>query len=394
MDTKAYIEKMQSIQETFLEFIDSNKDLQDDSLIKDFNSFNYLKISFENISYHEKKSVFKEILLLISSICANHQRTATLNKKIETILCIFLEEMKKTLSNHEIFHIFRCNPNILLFLFKEQIIQIDEYISKRLQPFESYFSPEIISFYNGSQAEISQDIEEKRKKGNNDNYICNLIQNDLVEEFITYVTKTNFPLSGKIPQSKFETNLLLIEKNPSLIEYAAFCGAIQIFQYLRINGVILTGSLWIYAIHSRNPDLIHLLEEIHVEPNDATFSECLIESIKCYHNEIADYIKDNHLARNIDIFPNIIKYHNYSFFNENVKGHEYQLIQYGYSSIVKNLLNDFKDINAKVIFIITFIKFNNLVLLMEFFILKFLNQVSIYLIYVICDRYEISIIFY
>ena len=52
----------------------------------------------------------------------------------------------------------------------------------------------------------------------------------------------------------------------NLVEYAAFFGSIQIFKYLLVNQVKLIPSLWIYAIHSRNPEIIHLLEENNIEP--------------------------------------------------------------------------------------------------------------------------------
>ena len=55
--------------------------------------------------------------------------------------------------------------------------------------------------------------------------------------------------------------LLYFKKKPTLIEYAAFNGSIQIFQYLKMNKVELNEELWSYAIHSGNAQIIHLLEE-------------------------------------------------------------------------------------------------------------------------------------
>ena len=57
-------------------------------------------------------------------------------------------------------------------------------------------------------------------------------------------------------------------KNTTLIEYSAFYGSIQIFNFLRMNNVELSPSLWLYAIHGNNAELIHLLEENKVEPKD------------------------------------------------------------------------------------------------------------------------------
>ena len=97
-----------------------------------------------------------------------------------------------------------------------------------------------------------------------------------------------FPHSSEVKQSVFETNPLLLEKEATLIEYAAFFGSIKIFQYLKNNHVQMTPSLWIYAIHSKNAELINILEESCIDPPDKSYLKCFEESIKCHHNEIAD----------------------------------------------------------------------------------------------------------
>ena len=63
--------------------------------------------------------------------------------------------------------------------------------------------------------------------------------------------------------------------------------------------------------------MIHFLEENHVGPYDTNnFKECFIESIKCHHNEIANYIFNNLLNPNAiesSLFKDSIQYFNYSF---------------------------------------------------------------------------------
>lgn len=136
-------------------------------------------------------------------------------------------------------------------------------------------------------------IDYLRKIGENESYICELIRNDSSEEFISYMNQSNTSLSITIKPSIFETNSFLNKNHPTLIEYAAFFGSLQIFHYLRFNQIELPKSLWIYAIHGRNPDLIHFLEENQILPNDETYQECFNELIKCHHNELARYIEDN-----------------------------------------------------------------------------------------------------
>ena len=93
----------------------------------------------------------------------------------------------------------------------------------------------------------------------------------------------------------------------SLIEYAAFFGSIQIFNYLLKNKVELTSSLWNYAIHSRNPKIIHCLEEKRINPEIEikddedkikkiiSYENCLYDSIKCHHNELKNYIQKKYM---------------------------------------------------------------------------------------------------
>ena len=91
------------------------------------------------------------------------------------------------------------------------------------------------------------------------------------------MNRHNYYLDSKIEQSIYETNSFLLKnsiENPekqmykylnhkrlkikneiSLIEYAAFYGSIQIFQYLRMNNASLNKSLWLYAIHGQNAEI-------------------------------------------------------------------------------------------------------------------------------------------
>ena len=46
-------------------------------------------------------------------------------------------------------------------------------------------------------------FEENRRKGENNSHLCYLIRNDLVEDFIVFVNKTNLNLTNKINSSVF-----------------------------------------------------------------------------------------------------------------------------------------------------------------------------------------------
>lgn len=130
---------------------------------------------------------------------------------------------------------------------------------------------------------IPENFYEERKTGENGSFIAKLIQKDSVEDFISHVNRTNLSLKSKIKLSIYETNSFLLKLNKkrfcefndnllnddtSLIEYAVFYGSIQIFNYLRLSGVELTPSLWLYAIHGCNGEIIHILEENQIKPKN------------------------------------------------------------------------------------------------------------------------------
>ena len=161
---------------------------------------------------------------------------------------------------------------------------------------------------------IESDIfDEKRNIGENDSYLCKLIHDDSIDEFITFFNRQSLKSSSKIKPSIFETNSFLLNKRKiTLIEYAAFFGSTQIFKYLQLNYAPLDKNIWLYAIHSNNGDLIHMLEELGIKPQ---YEECLKESIKCHHNNIANHIFDMYKDDDQDddnMIEYAIKNYNYS----------------------------------------------------------------------------------
>lgn len=83
------------------------------------------------------------------------------------------------------------------------------------------------------------------------------------------------------------------------MEKKFFLCSVQIFQYLQINNVILKPSLWLYVIHGHNAEIVHLLEQNKIIPEDKTYEECLMESIKCHHNDFAHYFQNNYLIKGL-----------------------------------------------------------------------------------------------
>ena len=373
MEIFDYIEKKKDIHKKLLEYLENEKNVEE--------YFQNVVQKINDQKIQNDKQEFKAILRLIIKISNNHKRSPNFFIKIEQIISNFKNDIKQIFSNSEIFDIIKSNKRIILYFIEEGIIIPDESIINVIMPEKFSFSnlkyikaSYPFYFFTEFKRQINQKytpeknheltmmnmklFDEKRKIGENESHICQLIRDDSIEDFISYVNKTNFSLTTTIESSIFETNSFLLKKDPTLIEYSAFFGSIQIFRYLYLNGVELKPSIWIYAIHGNNPELIHLLEENKIKPQDETYREILKESIKCHHFDITNYIQNNFFQNNqFDeddeyISSQSIKYSNYTYFpnNLNNKSVFYDLCQYDYFTLVNFLLKNLKfDVNSLVI---------------------------------------------
>lgn len=345
MSFEESIEKMKRIQSILLQYLEEEINVEE-------NYENFLIIISEQ-KINNDKSKLKELLRLINKIGNNHQRVSNLIDKIEQILKYFKKAISKYFSNSEIFEIFKGNKRILLFHIQEKIMIFDEYIYETIksgkylkykypQYFASLSTQDYDKTFRKDRYSTSNYVIEKmmerfqnnfstKKKGENDDYLCKIIRYDNVKAFNDYTMKNNISLQSYIKESPYETNVFLLKKNEiKLVEYAAFFGSLNLIRYMNYRGVKLTSRMWEFAIHSRNTELIKYLEDKHVPPPRNNYESILKESIKCHHNDIANYIilsliNEKELSFNIEnnFYENLyrysVKYNNYWFFPKNIK---------------------------------------------------------------------------
>lgn len=361
--------EMKGIQYKLLEYIDKEHNTEEN-----FQNINQLLIDQKILENRHDTSTF---LYLISKIANNHHRVNDFFTKIEHIIKSIKDDILKHFTNTEIFDIFKQNKRLLLFLLQEKMIQFDtKIVSKIIEGkyrelfYPHYFYTEIKPFIScildtDIKRKIPENFDQKRSNGENDQIVCELIRNDSIEEFITFVNKKFLPLSSLIDPSIFETNCFLLKnKKLNLIEHAAFFGSIQIFKYLHINGVELKPSIWIQAIHGNNPEVINYIQEKNVVPEDQSYEECLKEAVKCHHNDIVVYILDylldkkvetvnRHKKYNKNLLVYCFHYRNYISFPSRFQNNRFLFhyaCEYDYFYIVKSLLNDKKmNLNGKII---------------------------------------------
>lgn len=358
-----YMQKMKFVQINILEYLENEEAQRED--------FEKLIIFLDNQEIRENKYELKMLLYLLSNIGDYHYRFPSMYTKIEQIISNYKKEITKGISKTDIFKIFNKNKLMLLFLFEEDLITPDEKIAFLfttdeykmnfyphyfLKEFKSFFDEKFIKKINSETNKIFEhkEISEKtpeafernRKNGVNEDILCQLIRNDSLQQFKSYLKRMHMPQSCVIKLSIFESNPFLSAKKVSLIEYAAFHGSIEIFKYLKENQIELTPNLWIFAVHSQNIKLIQFLEENDVKPPNNSFDDCLVEAIKCHHFDMTKYIVKNLLKNNVnnDTFCDIcIRYYNFINFTDlidddlDVFDVFYDFCEYDYSNIVDYL---------------------------------------------------------
>ena len=271
--------------------------------------------SFENIkgflNSHQSflnGTELKSFLRLLKIIANEHKRNQILLDKIKEILKFIQENIQQNVSKIDLCGIFLGNKLILLFLLDSKIITAEDIKDKFNSPYyidyKCFFYPEIKNLVNSKDkitieqklSELDSDtlnnFEMYRQIGENHTHLCSLIRSDNVQDFIGYINENEIdPSEFSIKPSIFESHLILRNhKSMTLIEYATFFGSLKIYQYLKAKKVTISPSLMIYAIHSRNYRLIHQIEEdIQDTQEKEIYAKCFRESIKCHHNEIADY---------------------------------------------------------------------------------------------------------
>lgn len=369
-EIEKYLEKMKDIQKAILNFIEKENTIKDDYKI----IIKYLDDNEIQEDYHD----FNAILRMIIHISNHHHRTPNFFNKIEHILSSLKGGIEKFYTKNQIFDIFQSNKRLLLYLFEEKILIPDESLASIITTdkyvysyYPEYFYPEFKAFFNDEKcqeieskthkfwknAEFAEKnpklFDQKRKNAENSENICQLIRDDMIDQFILYVNRQKKSFSDTIETSIFETNSFLMNKKPTFIEYSALFGSVLIFKFLILNEIQMTPNLWLFAIHGENTELIEQLEQSRILPKDKSYKECLLESIKCHHIKLSKYIEKKLFKneKDVKIYEQSFKFYNYEYFPDDLNNQLYiffDMCKFNYYKIVKCLLAITKlDLNMK-----------------------------------------------
>lgn len=333
MELLSVYQKKKEIYSHILNFIDNIHNSNDD--------FQVLANIFtkNNISQNQEELI--NIFSCIISIIKNHRRHPCFFKNICNIILYFSTDIPKIFSKETLFEQFKDIPQVLTFLLQNKILIFDQDIfHKRFENSNSKDHQYKITLYPGYRdflrkkskrkaientiskidPNLLSTIDEKVQIGENDSYICTIIRQDAIQDFVCYINLTNKPFNSFIPFSLFESNSILRKKGKiTMIQYAAFQGSLKILQYMSQKEAEFDQSLWIFGIHSNNAKILHFLENHQVPLPKGGYETCLIEAVKCHHNDIVRYIENNFILKESEnIFWYSHKYQNWSHFPDNI----------------------------------------------------------------------------
>lgn len=113
---------------------------------------------------------------------------------------------------------------------------------------------------------------------------CLIRSNDVIS-LQSLQAATNLNINIKI-RSAYEIHLFSMNEM-SLIEYAAFFGAVDVFKYLLLNGAVLSENVANCSIAGGHYEIIHILEQNGIKFNT---KELLNVAIEYHRNDIVEYI--------------------------------------------------------------------------------------------------------
>lgn len=292
-----HLNKMKLIQERILGYLDEEKN--------DEKSFEELIRNLDNQQIRNRQDL-NLILHLLSNLIDSHHQIPDFFKKIEQIFSAYQGDIQRYFTNSFLFNLFINSKAFLFYLFKIKIIKPTKQIVKTICTHKfrkknyvpylynyclvprriTYFGTEEINEYTSEQ--FLNDCE----TGENNNYICKLIREDSVVEFIKYVSQTNVGLNTEINPTISESNLLLLDNTITIIDYAIFYGAIQIVKYLLLQNVPLNSHHWEFAMYSNNPEIFQLLSDNKVSFPYGNEVNLYKKAIKIHDMKLADYFYD------------------------------------------------------------------------------------------------------
>lgn len=229
------------------------------------------------------------------------QRPISFNKITKFLLNIS-DEMKTKFSEEQISNAFKMSSQALLdFLYDQKIVskRMTEESTEDNQIYTSFYIQNLEAYFD-DENEIEQEKEEKpndEKDGYNS--IRKVIQNDDIDSFQNFISRTNENINSNLQKSSQILNTF--EKQcQKYIEYAAFFGSLHIFKFLWLNNAVVTENLFPLSIFGGDMEIIHLIEsKINSDSNysqkiESIMNKAATAAVFCFRHELLEYLCDNY----------------------------------------------------------------------------------------------------
>lgn len=125
MEFKQYIAQKKRLYASFTTFLEA-------PINDDINEFENLNQIVQAQTIFQDKEETSHFLNLILSFIQNHHRDIDFISKIKKILDFYADEIKQSLSNDDIYDIFKSNKLIILYLINKKILIINDEILDQL----------------------------------------------------------------------------------------------------------------------------------------------------------------------------------------------------------------------------------------------------------------------
>lgn len=326
------LNELANIQDELINFLDDETANNEE--------FNQLLFHLDNSDIIKTSSQMYLFLQCLGNIINYHYERVSKLDYLKKIINHLSNKITELLNQTQLFYIAKNSKLLLLTLIKTRILDIDffvkylirlcpnsnlayyltpefkEYSDKHTNQLDSsvqeFFSSKEIIYNSQDEGDNSDDEEnndyeivhenlfemlhidmdeyiELREKGENTSIFTKQIQEDNFEDFNILMEKNGMKINKRIDFQIYDSHDYPLFKNtmPSIFEYAAYNGSLEICKYLTLQNANYESQSWLYAIHGRNAEIIHLLEEHGIE---CKYSEAFLYAIKCHNNNFAEYI--------------------------------------------------------------------------------------------------------
>lgn len=164
---------------------------------------------------------------------------------------------------------------------------------------------------DANNTEYTEEIKSKLENysENNNYHILSLIEDDNLDDFITYITVNKVSLNQRcFLTNNYDINEMLFETWFTYFDYTVFYGAVKIMKYLYLQNISYSNSVNLskYLVHSGSSEIVYFIED-KFSKDVIDYKVALETALLCNEYVVADYII-NCYSEKINDLEDVIKH--------------------------------------------------------------------------------------